>query len=202
VAPDGTIYIAYGGDHLYLAAKPPGGNWGIQTVDDSPGVGRFTSLALDSQGRPHISYYDEVNKDLKYAWWDGSQWHTETVDDSPCVGNYASIALDSQDRPHILFFDQMRGMILASWTGSGWFFTSVFDPNDLSPFLHSSLALDAGDRPHVVYYPDPIYFPVKYGWYDGSNRHYEVVEPQNPTAFLHLLDLVVVARNFGAQVPQ
>jgi hypothetical protein len=57
-----------------LNKLPANGNnnstcWTRETVDAFPKVGKHTSLALDSYGRPHISYYDESNGNLIYAQW-------------------------------------------------------------------------------------------------------------------------------------
>jgi len=50
-------------------------NWSIETVDSTAAVGKYTSIALDSNGYPHISYFDlisyipfeELKGNLKYA---------------------------------------------------------------------------------------------------------------------------------------
>ena len=77
--------------------------WSIETVDSVGGVVRDTSIALDSNNNPHISYYDDTNGDLKYAKWTGSAWSKTTVDYS--VGYYTSITLDSNIYPHISYSD-------------------------------------------------------------------------------------------------
>ncbi|MFO0794368.1 MAG: hypothetical protein U0586_09935 [Candidatus Brocadiaceae bacterium] len=41
----------------------------------------FASIALDTSGKVHISYFDEINGDLKYATTNSSgSWVTTTVD--------------------------------------------------------------------------------------------------------------------------
>ncbi|MHC4757397.1 MAG: hypothetical protein ACYTE8_01955 [Planctomycetota bacterium] len=72
-------------------------------------VGYDSSIAVDGNGNPHISYYDASNIDLKYATFNGSKWILETVDSSGDVGRYSSITLDSKGRPHISYLDFANG---------------------------------------------------------------------------------------------
>ncbi len=99
-----ATYQGYDNNLMYILKDKLG--WHIETVDSTAGVGAYTSLALDSNKKPHISYYDAGNKNLKYAFKDLFGWHLETVDSTDDVGSFTSIALDSQSNPHISYYDE------------------------------------------------------------------------------------------------
>jgi len=63
--------------------------WIIEKVDGSAPVdeGTRTSLALDPDGNPHISFVDESNEDLRYAVKYGETWFPETVFGSTEAGD-------------------------------------------------------------------------------------------------------------------
>ncbi len=60
-------HIAYGSNHLYYAYYD-GSSWHSETVDSSSGVGYSVSIAVDSSGKAHISYYDGINEDIKIVY--------------------------------------------------------------------------------------------------------------------------------------
>ena len=91
------------GRHPQWDAPSGGASWRIETVDDQWPVGLHASLALDSSDNPHISYYDESNSDLKYAYYNGSTWIIQAVDTEGSAGWDTSIAVDSSDNPHISY---------------------------------------------------------------------------------------------------
>ena len=126
------------------------GIWHLQTVD--PIEVRGTSIAVDVNDHPHISYYDVTdpgNCRLKYARWTGTAWVTQIVD-SPlgaCSNAGTSIVLDSGNLPHIAYSDYAGTTVkYARWTGSAW------DIKSLGANGHStSLALDSYGIPRISF---------------------------------------------------
>jgi len=154
LAVDDTPHISYiygrqdSEAQLYYATKVDG-SWEREPLDGK-GMGSYSSLALDSQNRPHISYHDHENGNLKYAKQEDGQWHIEIIDNSGIVGQFTSLALDSQDHPHISYIDATNGNLkYAFWDGSQWQIETIDDTGEV--WRWTSLALDGSDFAHIVY---------------------------------------------------
>lgn len=165
----GVLHAAFGGDHLYYA-HCEGVDCAVQVVDPADFVGQQASLALDSQGYPHIAYFaigpeDYCNDEqIKYARWDGAAWHIQVVIED-CVGAQPSLALDANDVPHISFFHESYDSLqLADWDGAYW---NTYTPTWLPGFdysgVYSSLQSDAAGDLHLAF----IGGDISYGkvWY-------------------------------------
>jgi len=148
--------------------------WYVRTVDSKGTVGKWTSLALDSGGAPHVSYADVTRDDLKYAHHKDTQWHVETVDSRGHVGKYTSLALDSDDHAHISYYDgSNRDLKYAYFDGASWNNEVVDSAGSVGKY--TALALDSKDLPHISYY-DETNGDLKYARYDGIKWLIESVD--------------------------
>jgi hypothetical protein len=161
--------------------------WTIQTVDSAAYAGKYTSLALDSQGNPHISYQDGQNNDLKYAQWTDAAWTTSTVYSNGVVGQWSSLALDTNNNPCISFPDSVQRVLLyAKLTGSNWDIVTV-DPNSKNG-LYSSLALDKNNNPNISY-QDYTNNDLKYAKWTGSAWDIQTVDSTGNTGYFTSITL-------------
>lgn len=120
------------------------------TVDSEGDVGRFVSLALDSDDRPHLGYRDYTNENLKYATLEDGAWEVFTVDTRENSGWNPSLAIDSTGAPHIVHTDFRRfDLLYVFWNGEAWELGTV-DASGLTG-LEPSLALSSTDEPHITY---------------------------------------------------
>jgi hypothetical protein len=130
--------------------------WDIATIEDGYQVGQFTSLAILSSGEPAISYYDYMDGDLEYAWYDGSEWHTETVDSQGDVGAYSKLAILPTGQPAIVYFDNTNDRLRYAWyDGSTWRLETVAAVGSVQPWC--SLAILPSGQPAVSYGSGNIY---------------------------------------------
>ena len=149
-------------------ARWNGTQWVSTFIEETVGAIASSSLALDSQGNPHISYYRVGSKELRYAHFDGAVWIIETVDTNGDVGISAELRLDSNDLPRIVYWDTTQERVLYTrFNGTKWSYSIVEDLACASPplVIHVSMALDSNNRPHVAYndclYPTSLKYAVQ-----------------------------------------
>ena len=159
-----------------------GTSWTVEEVGSGPIPYEFgTGIALDSQDRPHVVWFDDSTQDLKYAIKDGGAWTISTVDSEGDVGRFPSLALDEQGNPSISYYEQITGsqgyIKFARWDGNRWDIQRI-DKLDSVLLGHfgarktSSLVLGTDDAPIVAYSDEQV---VRVAWWDGSRWNLETV---------------------------
>jgi hypothetical protein len=183
----GHPHVAYISDDpwgLRYATSQDGVNWTVTKLDELDRMNIFwrtytgVSLALDSRGYPHISYYNQTSTDrspaeLRYLSWNGNAWDRETVVTLTKRDLTTSLAIDAQDIPHIAYCDVAeKSLKYATRSASGeWSSETAVrgettdrgetaDPGvGDNPLLRGkdiprmpSLALDRAGNPGIIYF--------------------------------------------------
>ncbi len=141
-------------DYRVRYAAWDGASWQIETVSSvGTGVSNGTSLVLDNNSSPHISYNSRLyDHGMEYAYRDDSTWQIETVDGGhgASVGPYNSLALDSAGWPRLSYRDNtiVRNKY-AQWNGTGWNI-EVSGQDGVPDFPYGCLLVDEQDVSHLA----------------------------------------------------
>ncbi len=152
--PNGLLATAYydrsNGALKYAQWNQATLSWTPEVVDSAGDTGRFTSIAFDSQGRPHISYLEAGEPglyNLKYAVRNGAQWTTRTVETNVTLGP-TSLVIGPQNLPIVAY--RSGGIRLARLKENVWNIETI--DNNARNGNSLSLVRDAtADREHLVY---------------------------------------------------
>ena len=131
------------------------GSWGTSTVDSVVGVGKYSSIGVGTSGAVYISYYDNSNRDLKYATTVSGSWATSAVDSVADVGKYSSIAVGTSGAVYISYYDDTNGDLKYATNVSGsWVSSAVDSVADVGEY--SSIGVGTSGAVYISYYDDTI----------------------------------------------
>lgn len=148
---ESAIGYVYSINNSWSAPEYPDGVGGILTDED---VGRYASIVVDAQGKPHMLYYNVSRGQLVHLERSNGNWSMpEVVDGNPmAVGLHTSAAFDSAGKLHVVYYDRdnenLRYAVRA--TNGTWTAGEVIDARP-KVGLSSSLAIDSNDNLHVAY---------------------------------------------------
>ena len=136
------------------------GDWSSTTLDNIDGnYGRYTSLAIDSNDKVHISYLDESGDYPKLMYGtDASGSFVSTPIDEIAIwsgnnGASTSLVVDSNNKAHIAYYNGKGGNYVkyATDVSGVWVNTTIAGGGGSSSAYHPSIAIDSVDNVHISY---------------------------------------------------
>jgi hypothetical protein len=174
-----------------------GSNWFVEIVESEDHCGWASSkhsLALDSNGNPHVVYIKWITGnpllEIRYAKWTGTEWNISTIietnnEETPAL--YPSLALDSYDNPHIVYiyqkypFDQNHGGVkYVKWNNTGWEFENVCESCPYYDTTDTTIITDSEGKIHISYVRIIQFTPMKmnleYAYRTSRGWNIEIVD--------------------------
>ena len=136
---------------------PEGAFTYVNSIDAGPGSELFrngNSLAYDSDGDPHITYF--ASNSLKHAWWDSGVWSIEVVE-TGVTGWHTSLVPSTNgelyvsyapDSPDWWWWPEPMEIKLAHFANGQWTTTALAAGPGISTW--TSVALDSKGEPVVA----------------------------------------------------
>jgi hypothetical protein len=163
-----------------------GNRWEVQTIDSTPGSGKFNSLGIGSTGFPQVAYANvrDENASLRYAAWNGKTWLLTVLEGMtvrrPVQG--VAMAIDKQGEPRIVYSDLTTSQIKYAASDKGKWSIQVVDTLVGAAYPdRNGIALDEEGHPYLTYF-DAGSGVLKLAYQIGGRWATEMVD-QNSNGF-------------------
>jgi hypothetical protein len=155
------------------------GDWLVKTVDWDAQTGKWNTMALDKEGKPHLSFDAFVSGQLKYAVWDGKAWTVRPVDSrkesqQPGRGMGNCLILDANGLAMISYFEESAFKYARQRVDGTWSIETLASTNPSGTWAgyRSSQALDSQGFPHLVYEDGGV---LRHMNWDGKVWHTQII---------------------------
>jgi hypothetical protein len=157
------------------------GQWVAKTIDWDAQTGKWHTMVLDRQGRPHVSFDAYVSGQLKYATWDNDHWVVVPVDSrtssqQPGRGMGNCLVLTPQGLAMISYFEEGALKFARQKEDGRWSVETLASttPSPSWAGYRSVLALDSKGQPHIVYEDAGT---LRHMYWDGANWQAQLIAP-------------------------
>ena len=205
---DNNPYIVFnlsntGNPYELSFAYKEAGIWVVETICEVEYLGEV-SLALDSNGQPHISFTDWSIEEIYYAYKVDGNWQVDVVDDTiDKLGLCTAIACDNEDNIHILYIDHehealndldilFHSVLNSKDKTKSWTREVLFQgENDYKVINYPKLVVDKYNKLHAswLYSGQADGKKLMYGQKIDSNWETEIVDAENEPGRFNSLDL-------------
>jgi len=144
---------------LFLSRSAAAQTWNW-TYEDVSNSGKQTSIAVDSGSNLHLTYLDDREATVKYAYHAAGSHRWDTMELGGTRGNtetYSKIVVDKESNPHICFTPTI--LEYAHYDNGGWHSQQVSPDTGMIQY-YCAVAIAADGTPHLIWY--------QYGNPDGS----------------------------------
>lgn len=151
---DGSLRVVFSAKGTFYFGVFKNGTWTLKNMFIKGDYQSNLSLAVDTNGLIHITYYIYSHKMLEHTTFNPETWEHDTERFEECFNvndsRENSLSIDSSGQPHVSFRDLSRDQLkFAKRTGGTWQ-TQTVDHNQDNVY-NTSLFIDSEDVDHILY---------------------------------------------------
>jgi hypothetical protein len=162
-------HISWADYGTFIGAKLRYGHWDGKSWQltalplNSEVVDFYTSIALDKNDHPTLSYYEyrgpkgtDIAVRMRVVQWNGTYWEAKTIDGENQSGKYNALFSDALGRVHLAYANvgaQTAGIRYAVRNEGQWTVESIEDIRVAKTYMGGGacLTVDKQGNPHIVY---------------------------------------------------